>query len=107
MGGDVITLEIEGDGAGEVEHFRAMPWVRQVNAHDHTVTLTVEFAEKRVPEVVSYAQEHGVKILSVSLRKPSLEDVFLQVTGRSIREHEISVAEGIRQTVTRRIRRRR
>jgi ABC-2 type transport system ATP-binding protein len=107
MGGDVITLEIEGDGAAEAEYFRRMPLVHQVKALDHTILLTVEFAEKRVPEVVSHAQEHGVKILSVSMRRPSLEDVFLQVTGRSIREHEVSVAEGIRQTVTRRIRRRR
>jgi ABC-2 type transport system ATP-binding protein len=106
MGGDVITLEIEGDGTAEMEHFRGMPWVRQLKAHDSMITLTVEFGEKRVPELVSHAQEHGVKILSVNLRKPSLEDVFLHFTGRTIREHEVSVAEAMRQTITRRMRRR-
>ncbi|MDD1674992.1 MAG: ATP-binding cassette domain-containing protein [Methanomicrobiales archaeon] len=106
MGGDVITLEVEDPGTAEAEHFRTMPWVHQVLTHDHQIVLTVEFGEKRVPELISHAQEHGLKILSVSLHKPSLEDVFLQFTGKSIREHEVSHAESIRQTVTRRVRRR-
>jgi ABC-2 type transport system ATP-binding protein len=37
-----------------------------------------------------FIKEFGTKILSISLRHPSLEDVFIKLTGREIREEEVS-----------------
>ena len=37
-----------------------------------------------------FLKEFGTRILTVSLRRPSLDDVFLKLTGREIREEEIS-----------------
>jgi ABC-2 type transport system ATP-binding protein len=49
--------------------------------------------ERRIPELVALAQELGAVVSCVHLRKPSLEDVFLHFTGRTIRDEEISGAE--------------
>jgi ABC-2 type transport system ATP-binding protein len=47
------------------------------------------------------AQEHGVTVTCVNLHKPSLEDVFLHFTGRTIREHEADQSERLRAAMRR------
>ncbi|MGZ7066168.1 MAG: ATP-binding protein DrrA1-3 family domain-containing protein, partial [Candidatus Aminicenantales bacterium] len=93
LGGDVISLEIEGEtGAIEAE-FRALDWIKKIKLHEGIFSLTMERGDRRIPELVSIAQNAGVTVDSVNLRKPSLEDVFLYFTGKTIREHESSQAD--------------
>jgi hypothetical protein len=42
-------------------------------------------------------------VSSVLLRKPSLEDVFIHFTGRSIREREVSASDSRKELITRRM----
>ncbi len=51
------------------------------------LTFEVDNGEEFIPPFV---QKFGTKILSVSLRRPSLDDVFLKLTGREIRQEEVS-----------------
>ena len=53
----------------------------------------MEKGERRIPELIHVAKENGVNVACVHLRKPSLEDVFLHFTGRTIREEEASQAD--------------
>lgn len=93
LGGDVISLEVEGEtGAIEAE-FRALDWIKKIKLHEGIFSLTMERGDRRIPELVSIAQNAGVTVDSVNLRKPSLEDVFLYFTGKTIREHESSQAD--------------
>jgi len=103
LGGDVITLETGGDGGSLLPLLGGLPWVKGAKEEDGEVSVTVEMGERRVPELVSLAQGHGIRVESVLLRKPSLEDVFIHFTGRSIREREVSARESRRELVTRRM----
>jgi ABC-2 type transport system ATP-binding protein len=53
----------------------------------------MERGERRIPELVMLAQQKGAAVNCVNLRKPSLEDVFLHFTGRTIREQEANQSE--------------
>jgi ABC-2 type transport system ATP-binding protein len=88
LGGDVVTLEIEGDAGPFVDRLKAFDWVRNLALRDGVLNLTTELGERRIPELVSEAQRSGLRVSCVNLRKPSLEDVFLHFTGRTIREEE-------------------
>ncbi|MDD1661390.1 MAG: ATP-binding cassette domain-containing protein [Methanomicrobiales archaeon] len=103
LGGDVITLEVDGAVAGFAALLGEIPWVRGAKEHNGEITVTVEAGERKVPELVSLAQSHGVHVASVLLRKPSLEDVFIHFTGRSIREREVSASESRKELITRRM----
>ena len=93
LGGDVITFEI-GERTDEfMDVIGKLRFVKSVKKHDGKLTVTVERGEKRIPELISMAQKKGVNVKSVSLHKPSLEDVFLYFTGRTIREKEASQKE--------------
>jgi ABC-2 type transport system ATP-binding protein len=103
LGGDVITLELDGGGGGLVPLLRGVPWVKGAKEHDGRVSVTTETGERRVPELVSIAHEHGIRVNSVLLRKPSLEDVFIHFTGRTIREREVTASESRRELIARRM----
>jgi len=53
------------------------------------VLLTVKNGESLIPKVFETAQSFSVGISSVSLRKPNLEDVFIKLTGREIRDEAV------------------
>ncbi|HYA49056.1 MAG TPA: ATP-binding cassette domain-containing protein [Burkholderiales bacterium] len=93
LGGDVVSLEVEGAAGALETELRAADWVRKIKLHEDVFSLTMEKGERRIPELIGLAQKAGVAVRSVLLRKPSLEDVFLHFTGKTIRESEASQSE--------------
>ncbi len=82
---DIISVKTDDDDrAAEEVRFRY-----QIEARRDSNGLTFEIAngEEFLP---TFIKEFGTKILSVSLRRPSLDDVFLKLTGREIRQEEVS-----------------
>ena len=86
LGGDAITLSVDGDAEPLLKALAGLPWVKQAGVASGAITLTVEQGERHIPALIAAAGSAGVAVTAVNLRKPSLEDVFIQVTGRSIRE---------------------
>ncbi len=84
VGKDIISVKTDDDDKA-VEEVRLR---YQIEArHDNNgLTFEVASGEEFLP---IFIKEFGTKILSVSLRRPSLDDVFLKLTGQEIREEEI------------------
>ncbi|MCW4015832.1 MAG: ATP-binding cassette domain-containing protein [Candidatus Bathyarchaeota archaeon] len=61
------------------------------------LNLLLDNGGHRIPEIVKLAEEAKVILESVELRKPTLDDVFLSVTGRNIREEEGSFIDMVRR----------
>jgi len=93
IGADIVTLEVD-DGIGDeaAEAFSKFEGVEAVDRSGSTLNLSVDRGEARIPEIVLGACRVGVKIRSVSMHEPTLEDVFLKFTGKKIREAESSGA---------------
>ncbi len=97
LGGDVISLQIGEESQNSfVKTLKALKWVKTASKHDDFVDLAVEEGEKRIPDIVLLARKHNVTILSVGLHKPSLEDVFIHYTGKTIREEAGSAMDTMR-----------
>ena len=93
LGGDVVSLEIEGDPSRLLEALERTAWVKTSKLHDGVLSLTMEKGERRIPELINKAQALGLTVACVNLHKPSLEDVFIHFTGRTIRDKEGGVEE--------------
>ena len=65
---------------------RGMAGVLQAEVSDHTVTILTPEAEEMIVPAVTRANEIHVKIRSVDIREPNLEQVFLHLTGRALRD---------------------
>ena len=68
------------------ERTAAHPGIRDVTGSGATLRLTVDHGERVLVELVRLLDETGATLLSVNLSRPTLDDVFLTVTGRSLRE---------------------
>ncbi|MDI6902616.1 MAG: ATP-binding cassette domain-containing protein [Methanocellales archaeon] len=97
--GDIISLEV-GDGHQMEPLKQSMikeDFVRDVSLRNNTLRLTVQNGERSIPPILSIAAQSGIKIQSVSLRKPTLDDVFIHHTGRAIREESASLMDRIKR----------
>ncbi|MCD6296994.1 MAG: ATP-binding cassette domain-containing protein [Deltaproteobacteria bacterium] len=94
LGGDVIT--IRSSDSDELYRQIKAPWVKNVEKHDGFVTINLENAEKHIAEIVNISNRNKLDINSISLHKPTLEDVFLHFTGRTIREQEADTKGNMR-----------
>ncbi|RJX16488.1 ATP-binding cassette domain-containing protein [Candidatus Bathyarchaeota archaeon] len=63
---------------------------------DKTIRFSVKNASETIPKIFENFQRIGVKILEVKYHKPTLEDVFLHLTGKSLREGEATSLDQIR-----------
>ncbi len=70
----------------------------EAGVHDGLVTFSVASGEQFVPRLFA---ELGVAIRSVSVARPSLDDVFMSYTGRTIRDTEASAGDANRAMVQR------
>jgi ABC-2 type transport system ATP-binding protein len=93
LGGDVVSMEVEGDAEPLMAELRTLDWIKKTSRHGEEINLTMEKGERRIPELITMAQQLGITVSCVHLRKPSLEDVFLHFTGRTIREQEANLNE--------------
>jgi ABC-2 type transport system ATP-binding protein len=98
--GDVITLEVAN--GGNLEKIREFEEVRNFHQIDRKIHITVRDGERFAPKLLSFAEREGIKVNSINIRRPSLEDVFLHYTGREIRDDELSEKEGFKSFVKRR-----
>lgn len=90
IGGEVISLKTED------EFYPVQPWIKSVNKHDGYINFTVEEADRKLSLLMKIAQEKGIAIDSITIHKPTLEDVFLHFTGKTIRAEEASWADEVR-----------
>jgi ABC-2 type transport system ATP-binding protein len=77
------------------------PWVQGVSRYDSYLYAGVRYGEEKIPLTVNLAQSLGIQVTSVSIRKPTLEDVFLHYTGKTIREEDVSNVDRIRASMRR------
>jgi len=88
IGGDVITVAVDGDPAA----FRALladqSWVVAVEETGDAFRVTVDHGSTRLPTLFRETAARDMEITSVTMREPSLEDVFLDLTGHRIREED-------------------
>ncbi len=89
VAGDVVTLGLEAtNGAlqrGE-DLLRSQAFVREVNLDKNDLRLYVERGEEALPQILRLLDGAGLVIQTIALSRPTLDDVFLRQTGRSLRE---------------------
>jgi ABC-2 type transport system ATP-binding protein len=98
LGGDLLTLECEGNGVEEI--LRAVEGVKEVRREGGEYRVKVSKGETVAPLLLRMLTDRGVTVKRLSLTKPTLNEVYLERTGRSLRDQEESPEQGIRQRVT-------
>jgi len=93
VGGDVIKLKTEDDDASKEELTKRYPDLEMINDPECKLCFKIDKGEEFIPDLI---RDFGTKIVSVSLHRPTLDDVFLQLTGKEIRDEGSDSKGGMR-----------
>ncbi len=77
IGGDVITLTFRSDD----DAIKAQTIIENSDIEDNQIRVTVENGAEKIPNLLNQLVSKDINVQSVSANKPSLDDVFLKVTG--------------------------
>jgi ABC-2 type transport system ATP-binding protein len=88
ISGDLVTFELPSpdDLARATELLQATAGARDVTPVERGLRVTVENGEAQALPLMRALDAAGLKVSALSIRHPSLDDVFLTLTGRSLRD---------------------
>lgn len=87
-GHHVVEFEASGDSndGAALAHWQALPSVESVRHDDGLVCLHVREPHLTIPALLEAVQRRGSQLQHLTTRQASLEDVFVRLTGRHLRE---------------------
>ena len=100
IGGDVIVVtlkETQPDISSEIANIKL---VRNVQKNDNNYRIKVELGEEASPQITDLIRSKGLHVTKVSLTKPTLDEAYLELTGRNLREEEADRMQMFRQRIT-------
>jgi ABC-2 type transport system ATP-binding protein len=85
-GGYVIRVHFDRPPDGLVDALRLLNGVTEVSVRDSTIDLYADRGGPLIPAIVSAAVDRQLGVTDVRISAPSLENLFLHHTGRSLRD---------------------
>jgi ABC-2 type transport system ATP-binding protein len=85
---DIVTVKVNGQQPGLVAKIEKISSVRKVEIETGRLKIFMLNASKNVSELVVVLSENTKSIEELAIRTPSLDDVFLKVTGLHLKEEE-------------------
>jgi len=105
IGGDRINIgfseeSLVGEGSlieNASQALKGQPYIQRIETLADSVAVYVEKGEEIMPKIVALLGEKKIPMKTLTLSRPSLNDVFLKHTGYTIRDREASAAEQLRE----------
>jgi ABC-2 type transport system ATP-binding protein len=97
VGGDIVTVRTP-DSQQAAEKLKAMHNVESRLGPDGQLIIEIAQGDQFIPQMMMTLTNSGtpVTVQSVNLRRPTLEDVFIKLTGHAIREQEAGAVDQMR-----------
>jgi len=93
LGGDIIELEFNIKTDDHTKTLNSLPQVKEVKKIGDMYRIKVSKGEKALPEIIENMLKMNLRINRVLLVKPTLDQVYLEYTGRSLRETQGETGE--------------
>jgi len=86
-GHHVVEFSVSGNSdSTRLDLWRALPGVESVRHDDGLMNLNVREPHRTIPALLDAVESQGAQLLHLTTRQASLEDVFVRLTGRHLRE---------------------
>jgi ABC-2 type transport system ATP-binding protein len=93
VSGDVVTLRVNGAREAARDLLARQPVVQDITVSDDgALRLNVFDGAEALPALLRVLDDAGVTMQAINLSRPTLDDVFLTMTGRSLRDDSPSAA---------------
>jgi ABC-2 type transport system ATP-binding protein len=98
LGGDILTIEL-GEGPDITDFLKGIPDVSDVSRRDQVYRIKLPKTERALPAIVDGVTRKGLQIKEISFTKPTLDQVFLEITGKSMRDESSGESDSLWQNV--------
>ncbi len=85
-GRQMVEFDATDNDPGAKEVWRSLPGVEAVHEESGGMVLSVRETHETIPPLLAALQKRGARLLRLTTRQASLEDVFVHLTGRHLRE---------------------
>lgn len=89
IAGDSVLFSFKNDGANinkAMQLFKKQPYVREAAIEGEYLRLYVKDGAEALPELLRLLDKENIAVKTMALSEPTLDDVFLRKTGRSLRD---------------------
>ncbi len=100
LGGDVIELGVKETAEDLTPMIMQTKGVKEVKKTNNDYRIKAELGEETAPMIIDAIRAKGYHVTRISVTKPSMDQVYLEYTGKTIREEEANRAEMFSQRVT-------
>lgn len=103
IGGDLIEIKVNSQLLNVDDEIIKLPYVKEVKRIENGFRIKAESGEEAAPLIFEFLRNKGIKIKSLSITKPTLDEVYLEYTGRRLREEQSTFEEMLqfRRTIRR------
>ncbi|MDY6843041.1 MAG: ATP-binding cassette domain-containing protein [Thermodesulfobacteriota bacterium] len=96
--GDLLNISVS-DSQRLLDVIGANSWLKSSTILNGNLLITVDEADKRLPSIIKMAHASHMEIESINIRRPTLEDVFIHLTGKVMRDESGGVLDHIRSVM--------
>jgi ABC-2 type transport system ATP-binding protein len=90
MGNEVISLKFESKNSDAfLFQLHKIKFIKKINKDNDKLTIFTSNGTEVIPEIFRISTALEIKIISISLTQPTLDDVFISYTGREMRDDEV------------------
>jgi ABC-2 type transport system ATP-binding protein len=90
LGNEIISLVVDGSNNHNsfLEELKKIEFIKKINEDDLKLTLFTSNGTEVIPKIFQISSKLDIKINSISLTQPTLDDVFISYTGHEIRDDD-------------------
>ncbi|MDE1852818.1 MAG: ATP-binding cassette domain-containing protein [Thaumarchaeota archaeon] len=100
IGGDVIVVGVAETEPDISDEIKQIPLVKEVKKTGREYRIKSEVGEESSIQIIDLVRSKGLHVTKISLTKPTLDEAYLEFTGRSLREEESNKMDALKQRVT-------
>jgi ABC-2 type transport system ATP-binding protein len=100
VGGDVIVVGVSENGPDLTGDIRGLATVRDAKKENGGYRVKAAKGDEVAPLIINLIMAKGLHVNKIEVTKPTLDEAYLELTGRSLREQETSRMEMFSQRLT-------
>jgi ABC-2 type transport system ATP-binding protein len=86
LGTGIIHIGLRDTGGRMLRGLQALPQIQTVSRRDNIVQLEAVDVQQALVEIIAFLMEAEMPLTSLEILQPSLESVFIRLTGRQLRD---------------------
>ena len=84
--GDILEITLNQDSGKCIDELERLEYVKFSKADGEMIVLNLLNATGRLPEIIKIIEKNNLTIKDISIRQNTLEEVFIELTGKELRE---------------------